>query len=376
MLTLLNLITCARQSGQWAACRLMQLRSASSQFIHTIRSIDRRASLDPCRLPAPVPIPVHVPRLSAFTLVPALLLAALAVSPAAASRGIGYEAAADGRLVDVQVQVDGREVPLYLPTDGSDRHYFQAFKGRHYALVLTNNSGRRIGVLIAVDGLNVVNGERSSLSSGEPMYVLDPWEKTTIRGWRSSLEHTRRFVFVDEDRSYAERTGQANGDLGWVRVMAFRERGQQWFRPLPGRIDDRERGQKDGEERPYGSLDEQRSDKPMARREAPEAGAAPQSRQQADPLEPRENGNETKSLYGEGGPQAAPSVPGTGWGQKQWDPVRRVWFVPEAYATDQIVLRYEYAAGLRALGIFPGNVRNRLWERERGELGFAPPPRW
>ena len=374
MLTLLSLITCARQSGQWAACRLMQIRSASSRVIRNL--VRRAAALDPCRLPVPVPIPVRVPRLSAFTLSSALLLAALAVSPAAAWRGIGYEAAADGRLVDVQVQVDGRDAPLYLPTDGSDRLYFQAFKGRHYALVLTNNTGRRVGVLIAVDGLNVVNGERSSLSSGEPMYVLDPWERTVIRGWRSSLEHTRQFVFVDEDRSYAERTGQANGDLGWVRVMAFRERGQQWFPPLPGRIDDRDRGQQDGEERPYGTLDGHRSDGPTARREAPEAGAAPQSRQESDQLQPRENGNETKSYREVAPQQTAPSVPGTGWGQKQWDPVRRVWFVPEAYATDQIVLRYEYASGLRALGILPGNFRNRLWERERGELGFAQPPRW
>ena len=32
------------------------------------------------------------------------------------------------------------------------------------------------------------------------------------------------------------------------------------------------------------------------------------------------------------------------------------------------------AAGLRALGIIPG--RPRLWNRERGTLGFAQPPRW
>jgi len=73
-------------------------------------------------------------------------------------------------------------VPLYFPRDGSARRYFQAFKGRHYSLVVTNNTGRRIGVLIAVDGLNVVNGQRSRLSPDEAMYVLDPWERTEIQG--------------------------------------------------------------------------------------------------------------------------------------------------------------------------------------------------
>jgi len=73
---------------------------------------------------------------------------------------------------------------------------------------------------------------------------------------------------------------------------------------------------------------------------------------------------------------SAPSVPGTGWGEKRHDPVRRVWFVPESVATDHLVFRYEYASGLRALGIEPRSWRDRLWERDRGELGFARPPRW
>jgi len=129
----------------------------------------------------------------------------------------------DGQVVDVQVQVDGQTAPLYLRPGTFDRHYFQAFEGRNYSLVLRNTTGRRIGVLIAVDGLNVVNGERSELSRHEPMYVLDPYESAVISGWRSSLDEVRRFVFVDERRSYAERTGQANGDMGWIRVLAFRE---------------------------------------------------------------------------------------------------------------------------------------------------------
>jgi len=39
------------------------------------------------------------------------------------------------------------------------------------------------------------------------------------------------------------------------------------------------------------------------------------------------------------------------------------------------VFRYEYASGLRALGIRPVRYRDRLWEREHGDLGFALPPR-
>jgi hypothetical protein len=371
MPNLFDLITCARLGGRWALCRLAGVRSASSRVIHDLaRGID---ALESCRLPLPVPLPVRTPRLLALTVLPALMLAVLTASPTFASRTTGFETTADGRLVDVQVQVDGRTVPLYLPTDGSDRHYFQAFRGRHYALVVTNNTGRRIGVLVAVDGLNVVNGQRSSLAANEAMYVLDPWERTVIRGWRSSLQDVRQFVFVDEERSYAQRIGQANGDLGWVRVLAFNERGQRWFDSSPGRINQRELNQ--DEVRPYGSGEEKDGDAPQAqRRDMP--GAGPEA-QEGEVAPPNSTWGQTKSLYGEGrAPAPQSAVPGTGWGEKQRDPVRRVWFVPEAYATDQLVLRYEYASGLRALGIFPRQVRDRLWEREHGELGFAQPPRW
>jgi hypothetical protein len=370
MLNLTSLLTCARPFGRWAACRSAQAWSTSSLAIRS--AMLRVGAPDPCRLPAPVPLPVRLPRLTGWVALPALLLATLAASPALAAGGTGYESTADGRLVDVQVKVGGQIMPLYFPRDGSERRYFQAFKGRNYSLVVTNNTGRRIGVLIAVDGLNVVNGLHSRLSSNEPMYVLDPWERTEIQGWRSSLQNVRRFVFVDEERSYAERTGQANGDLGWVRVMAFNERGGRWFDGSPGRIN--RRGSGEDEVRPYGTLDGQRDSAPMTRQDRAEE--SPARNQEGEGLKSKEGAT---PLYGYG-PEIAPapqsSVPGTGWGEKQWDPVRRVWFVPERHATDQIVLRYEYASGLRALGIFPRQLRDRLWERERGELGFAQPPRW
>jgi hypothetical protein len=295
-----------------------------------------------------------------------LLAVGLAVGPAHAARSSHFEMTSDGRLVDVQVLVGNQATPLYIAPGRWDRRYFQALRGRNYALAVTNNTGRRIGVLIAVDGLNVVNGQRSSLNSGEAMYVLDPWERTVIRGWRSSLEDVRKFVFVDEERSYAERTGQANGDLGWIRVLAFNEAGRPWYE-VPNRINGRERDQ---EPVPYGS----RESKDEPRAEGRDQAGAPDA---APPVAERSKPDGANKTFGREESQApAPSSPGTGWGDKSHDPVRRVWFVPMPVATDQLVLRYEYASGLRAIGIEPRSSRDRLWERERGELGFAQPPRW
>lgn len=265
---------------------------------------------------------------------------------------------ADGSLVDVQVRVQGETVPLYFRPGTFDRHYFQANRGRNYSLVVRNTTGERIGVLIAVDGLNVVNGERSRLGRNETMYVLDPWETATVSGWRTSLHEVRKFVFVDEERSYAERTGQANGDLGWIRVLAFREKHPQlgW-----GQIrGDRYRDNRDHDDE-YGA------------REREEMAPAPQS--SAPPMV----GNEARKSVGDAraqgqndGPESNAN-PGTGWGERRHDPVRETEFNAARSATDHLVMRYEYLSGLQTIGIFP--QRNRLWDRERGQLGFARPPR-
>jgi hypothetical protein len=258
-------------------------------------------------------------------------------------RATQAHSAADGELVDVQIKVDGGAAPLFFRPGTWDKHYFQAFQGRNYSIVLRNNTDHRIGVLVAVDGLNVVNGERSSMSRNESMYVLDARETTEIRGWRTSLRDIRRFVFVDEERSYAERTGQANGDMGWIRVLSFQEQGQWGWNRGPKYRDELEKSA------------------PMM--PAPRAENAPEASGDARRSASRIDG-------------AAPeSSPGTGWGDQRYDPVRRVQFLAERSATDHIALRYEYAKGLRALGI---NIarRGRVWEREQGQLGFAKPPRW
>jgi len=303
----------------------------------------------------------------------AALTLVLGTGSARASRyddsGAGrWDRTANGSLVDVQVLVAGQAAPLYFAPGRWDRRYFQALRGRNYALRVHNRTGRRVGVLIAVDGLNVVNGERSSLRRNEAMYVLDPWESATIRGWRTSLDQVRQFVFVDEERSYAERTGQANGDMGWIRVLAFEERRPMaWFsRPeLRRPLGDASGGRADGDLRE----NESRDARPQAN-EAPVLGTDRVLRQEMSA--PRSA--EKSMAEGMAAAPQADAYPGTGWGERRQDPVRETSFVAAATAGDHLVFRYEYATSLRALGIALDG--DRLRNRERGELGFAKPPKW
>ncbi len=301
------------------------------------------------------------PDLLAVAAASGLLLSACAPQAAAYPRP-----SLSGSLVDVRLYVDGQPAPLYAARDGSGRHYLEARKGARYEVQVTNRTGQRLGVLMAVDGLNVVSGERELVPSpagSRPgrMYVLAPWEDVTVRGWRSSLEEVRQFRFVDEQASYAARTDQANGKMGWIEVSVFRERPapapvwRPWLNDEPAR-------ERDGSG-------------PSASKSAP-AAPAPQAEARAE--EKRERGDASdEGLAGSG--RRAEAYPGTGWGESRPDPVVTVQFEPERRAAETLTVRYEYRAALVRLGLLPSCCRpepDRLAERESGRDGFAKPPSW
>jgi len=289
------------------------------------------------------------------------------ITPVRSIRDI--ETWADGQLVDVQLRVDGEASPLYVGPGHDDRRYFQAFAGRNYSIVLRNNTGRRVAVLLAVDGLNAVNGEITRLRPGEGMYVLGAYEQATIRGWRTSLDEVRRFVFVDERKSYAQRTGQANSDMGWIRVLSFREQLPWW----PTRRGYLENGTKpefrdDRAQSPVPLPAPVPDDQPRAQSQESKDGAPAPSAKSAVPQE--------QDNLARGEQEGGGSFPGTGWGQRQQDHVNRTQFTPDPVAVDRLIFRYEYASGLQALGILPvRGYHDRLGERD-GQVGFAKPPRW
>jgi hypothetical protein len=289
-----------------------------------------------------------------------LALAALAprTAPAMAHRPYPGDVP-PGSLVDVTVEVEGAERPLYAAPDGSGRLYFEARRGARYAIRLASRTHERVGVVVQVDGLNVISGDRTATSwlGGSPgrMYVLDPWGQTDIKGWRTSLDEVRRFTFVEEERSYAARSGQANNKMGWVEIAVYRERHRAVARPYPWSPDfsGRDRAQDE----------DARAD-----------GAAPAAPRSSKPAEKAAGAG----AYGESGRRPEPEYPGTGWGQATDDRVVVVDFEPERTPAQRTTLRYEYASGLRALGIDvrPVYTRDRLRERDRAQGGFARPPAW
>ncbi|HUL76541.1 MAG TPA: hypothetical protein VL691_04690 [Vicinamibacteria bacterium] len=279
-----------------------------------------------------------------FWIAPCVVAGASLAAPALARpQGLPETPAA---LVAASVEIDGRPAPLYPAPDGSGRYYVEARRGGRYAVTFANRTSERLGVVLTVDGLNAISGERDA-GRGR-MYVLDPWQRTTVRGWRTSLREVRQFTFVDEQESYAARSAKANEKMGWIEIAVHRER-----RPFVQSLS--------------------RPEAPSRPRPVEREGDDARTKDAAEPA--RDAAGAAAPAFG-GAPARA--YPGTGWGEPAHDPVVLVSFDPETDPSERIALRYEYRPALVALGVLPRRVppRDRLWQRDHAEPGFAPPPVW
>ena len=223
---------------------------------------------------------------------------------------------------DVEVRVVSeqrgvlRQYPV-LTRQHLKRAYVVARRGERYRIRVINHSAQRVGLVIAVDGRNILNGRRSDLAADEAMYVLGPYERAEYEGWRTSPNRVARFYFTDAADSYADAWGDHSA-MGVIAVAVFRER---------------------------------RADPPVLR---------PQKRRPAT----------TRSFRAE--------AAGTGFGEETHSPSRRVRFEPRHQPDLRIFIKYEWRSTLCRRGIVEcrrhhrphWRHHNRFWPEDE----FAPYP--
>ncbi|MEO0974972.1 MAG: hypothetical protein AAFX85_17935, partial [Pseudomonadota bacterium] len=148
--------------------------------------------------------------------------------------GASQLALANWGLGDVDIDVvtpNGRSLPVYQDVDSyrvrngadhAERGWVEATPGTPYALRVRNLTPRRVGVVIAVDGRNIINGRRSNLERDEAMYVLGPYESAVYRGWRTGRNRVNEFYFTDAERSYAGAFDDYSA-MGLISAAVYRE---------------------------------------------------------------------------------------------------------------------------------------------------------
>jgi hypothetical protein len=139
---------------------------------------------------------------------------------AAMIAALAFPAYAVGHLADVTVtdRTTGRDLPVSWK-DG--RAYVVGRPGAEYQVTVRNRRGEEVLAVVSVDGLNVMTGETANpRQSG---YVLSPWSRVDVRGWRKSLDEVAAFYFTSLGDSYAARTDRPN-NVGVIGVALFRRK--------------------------------------------------------------------------------------------------------------------------------------------------------
>ena len=130
--------------------------------------------------------------------------------------------------IEIDIVTDnGNIFPVYPVTrrylKNEYRAYLEAINGDNYALRIRNHSNRRLGLVIAVDGRNIISGKKSNLKHYENMYILDPYQTQSYSGWRTSSSDIHRFYFTDSQDSYAEAFGDDTA-MGVIAVAVYEEK--------------------------------------------------------------------------------------------------------------------------------------------------------
>lgn len=232
-----------------------------------------------------------------------------------------------GGPVDLAV-VDRDSGQWLSPTVHRGQRWIAGTPGHRYSVRLANTSGRRVLVVLSVDGVNAISGQTAHPS--QTGYVLAPWQTMEVEGWRKSLDQVAQFVFTDLPDSYAARTGRPD-NVGVIGVAVFEEAGMA--------LEDRRRGE---------VLDR------IERGDAAK-NAAPAAARESD--------------------AAAQSI-GTGHGQREWSPASHTQFMRATRTPTQVSeLRYDDYDTLVARGVLPRYPRYLPDSRPRAfPDGFVADP--
>jgi hypothetical protein len=250
-------------------------------------------------------------------------------------------ASANERLVDVQIRDMDRYSTLESYFD-RNQTYVAGRPGHRYSVVLQNQTGARVLAVLSVDGVNAISGQTASAS--QTGYVLAPYQRMEIRGWRKNMQDVAQFRFTDLPDSYAARTGRPD-NVGVIGVAVFRERVYPNYNNY---------------EEDYRYRDDRYSEKSRSSNQAGAASdaAAPTMKSQRSLAE-----SESRQELG------------TGHGERRYDPARQTTFERENTYPNQISkIYYDSYEALVDRGIIRDYRRRDRGRPDAFPIGFVPDP--
>lgn len=120
----------------------------------------------------------------------------------------------------LSVLVNGNPITEYF----HDNNYFvEGREGKEFSLSVNNTSYEDIEVILAVDGLSILDGKEAGHKSNG--FVIKAHTSNVFPGWTISKTGAKAFYFTGKSDSYAERTRtKAASNVGVVGAMVFRKK--------------------------------------------------------------------------------------------------------------------------------------------------------
>jgi hypothetical protein len=141
------------------------------------------------------------------------------VSCGAGDHGRTQEEESKMRRVEVIVE-DQNGVPLRGCVH-QGHVYVAGNKDQRYQVRVRNTTGRRLLVVITVDGRNVNTGKKGDVNDSG--HVLDPHAQWVFTGWRQSDDKVAAFRLGQKDDAYSAQTGSPE-NVGVIGVAVFEEK--------------------------------------------------------------------------------------------------------------------------------------------------------
>lgn len=94
-----------------------------------------------------------------------------------------------------------------------------------YSIVVRNPLPVRVAVAVSIDGLNSIDGKRTSLRNARK-WIIEPNSSITVSGWQTSMSTLRKFIFTEDSSSFAQWKEDKDGkrytaNLGVIGVAWF-----------------------------------------------------------------------------------------------------------------------------------------------------------
>jgi hypothetical protein len=259
----------------------------------------------------------------------------------------------DSERVDVDIITSDRGVlqQYRVPSNEPDinRSYIVARDNERYRIRIRNRTNDRIGLVIAVDGRNILSGKKSHLTSREKMYVLKPHKRQEYDGWRTGRDQINRFYFTGMSDSYAADRNDFSA-MGVIAVAVYREKKQE----IRVGQEDRNKSKKNMTVR-HKSTAEMNAIKNIP------IGKGSTARMGSVTLKSAKQSEEA----------------GTGFGESKHSPSRTVQFIAEQNPLVKTFIKYEWRSTLCRRGIIrcdQENNGNRFWPDDGSNDGYVPFP--